>query len=189
MPPVWRKRNDTTWAGRCDTFERVRSGAALLAAIMIAGCIPPPNRAGRGWANEDAQFETPAATIEGLRPAEAVGREVVCSAPCAVEWERALSWLSEYAAAGVVHEHTGTVIVAGGDAPILAGGKPSGSRRLTASRLPVGTGTEYTILLAQECAAPNRFRCRPPTDREVEIAFLWYVKTGDDLVRGLGFSP
>ena len=167
----------------------MRSGAALLAAIMIAGCIPPPNRAGLLWANEDAQFETAAAIIEGLRPAEGVGREVVCAAPCAVEWERALSWLSEYAAAGVVHEHTGTIIVAGGDAPILAGGKPSGSRRLTASRFPVGTGAEYEILLAQECAAPNRFRCRPPTDREVEIAFLWYIKTGEDLIRGLGFSP
>lgn len=161
----------------------------MLAAVMLAGCIPPPSRGGRLWEAGDSQVETPAAIVDALRTAEAVGREVVCSAPCAVEWERALSWLSEYAAAGVVHEHTGTIIVAGGNAPILAGGKPSGNRRLTASRSPVGTGTEYVILLAQDCAAPNRLHCRPPRDREVEIAFLWYVKTGEDLIEGLGFSP
>ena len=67
-----------------------------------------------------------------------------------------------------------------------APGENEAIRGFTVTREPVGGG-EFLIRIAQHCG--NMLGCNPPNDLEVEQAFLYYVQTGTDLVRGLYFRP
>lgn len=122
---------------------------------------------------------TSAEIVTALEPARDIPPEVRCSDPCTDEWQRAQFWLTTYAR---LRLQTVTDVVLETYSP----GENDAIRAFSVTREPVGGG-EFVIRIAQYCG--NILGCNPPNDREVEQAFLYYVQTGTDLVRGLGFRP
>ena len=133
----------------------------LLALPLLAGCA------------------TSAEIVTALEPARDMPSEVRCSDPCTDEWQRAQFWLTTYAR---LRLQTVTDVVLETYGP----GENEAVRGFSVTREPIGGG-EFVIRIAQHCG--NILGCNPPNDREVEQAFLYYVQTGTDLVRGLYFRP
>ena len=133
----------------------------ILAVPLLAGCA------------------TSAEIVTALEPARDMPSEVRCSDPCTDEWQRAQFWIGTY---------SGLKIQTATDVMIQTFNPSDNStqRGFTVTREPVGGG-EYVIRLGQYC--DNLLGCGSAKDPEVEQAFLYYVQTGTDLVRGLYFRP
>ena len=117
--------------------------------------------------------------ITALEPARDMPREVRCEDPCTDEWQRAQFWIATYSSWKI---QTSTDVLI----QTFNSSDDSTYRGFTVTREPVGGG-EYVIRLGQGC--DNFLGCASATDIEVEQAFLYYVQTGTDLVRGLYFRP
>ena len=133
----------------------------VLAVPLLAGCA------------------TSAEIVTALEPAQGMPSEVRCSDPCTDEWQRAQFWIGTYSGWKI---QTATDVMIQTFNP----SEQSAERGFTVTREPLGNG-EYAIRLGQSCA--NFIGCGSAKDLEVEQAFLYYVQTGTDLVRGLYFKP
>ncbi len=93
---------------------------------------------------------------------------------CATAWRRAKQWIETYSAMPW-------------SGPLLETVRPTrGSRRGFTVWFLDGGGSDIEMRLQQFCAIPS---CAPPTDPQVEKAFLFYVAHGIDLVERLNFRP
>ncbi len=89
-------------------------------------------------------------------------------------WVRARHWLEKYSALPF-------------RGPLLETVRPTrGSRRGFTVWFDDSNEPTVTVRLLQFCAIPT---CAPPTDPQVEKAFLFYVAHGIDLVERLNFRP
>lgn len=89
-------------------------------------------------------------------------------------WLRAKHWLETYSAMPL-------------SGPLLETTRPTrGSRRGFTVWFDDSEDPTVTVRLLQFCAIPS---CAPPTDLQVEKAFLFYVAHGIDLVASLNFRP
>ncbi len=140
----------------------LRRFSALLLLPLLGGCA------------------TATEVVVALRPATGIGYEVICTGACEEEWQRAQVWITTYSRFPL--ELVTDVILQTYPPP-----PDDDDRGFIVVREPIG-GDEYAIRIAQTCTAMF-MGCRPPTDREVEMAFLYYVEYGEDLVRGLPFDP
>ena len=117
--------------------------------------------------------------VTALEPARDMPSEVRCTDPCTDEWQRAQFWISTYSGWRM---QTNTDVVIETFSP----SEGSVRRGFSVTREPMGGG-EYVIRLGQYC--DNFLGCGSATDLEVEQAFLYYVQTGEDLIRGRSFLP
>lgn len=93
---------------------------------------------------------------------------------CATAWYLAKHWIETYSAMPW-------------NGPLLETARPTrGSRRGFTVWFDLENDPTVEIRLQQFCAIPS---CAPPTDPQVEKAFLFFVATGIDLVRHLSFRP
>ena len=91
-----------------------------------------------------------------------------------IAWLRARTWLDEYSAMPL-------------RGPLLETLRPTrGSRRGFTVWFDTIDEPTIRVRLLQFCAIPS---CAPPTDLQVERAFLFYVAHGIDLVESLSFRP
>ena len=91
-----------------------------------------------------------------------------------VAWLRARDWLAKYSAMPL-------------RGPLLETRRPTrGSRRGFLVWFDHSAAPTVTVRLMQFCAIPT---CAPPSDLQVEKAFLFYVAHGIDLVESLDFRP
>ncbi len=135
--------------------------SVLLFSLLLGGCATSPM------------------VVDALYPAAGIGYEVICFDDCEEEWGRAQVWIANYSRFPL---ELVTDVVLQTYPPVTE----NHDRGFTVVREPIGGG-EHSIQLRQHCAV--MVGCRPPTDREVEMAFLYYVRYGEDLVRGLPFAP
>jgi len=135
--------------------------SALLFSLLLGGCAPSPM------------------VVDALYLAGGIASDVVFFDDCDEEGGRAQVWIANYTR---VPLELVTDVVLHTDPPVTE----NHDRGFTVVREPIGGG-EHSIQLRQHCAV--MVGCRPPTDREVEMAFLYYVRYGEDLVRGLPFAP
>ena len=133
----------------------------IVALPLLAGCA------------------TSSEIVTALEPARGMPSEVRCTDPCTDEWQRAQFWIATYSEWKI---QTATDVLI----QTFNSVDSSVSRGFTVTREPVGGG-EYVIRLGQGC--DNFLGCGSATDLEVEQAFLYYVQTGEDLIRGLYFRP
>ena len=138
-----------------------RRAASLLFLPLLGGCATAPE------------------VVSALWPARDIGYEVICAGDCEEEWQRAQVWIASYSRFPL---EVVTDVILQTYPPVTE----NHDRGFIVVREPIGDD-EYAIQLQQVCAV--MVGCRPPTDREVEMAFLYYVRYGDDLVRGLPFAP
>ncbi len=143
-------------------FRRFSALLLVLIPLLGGGCATAPE------------------VVTALRPAADIGYEVICVGDCEQEWQRAQVWITTWSRFPL--ELVTDVIL-----QTYPPAESEVDRGFIVVREPIG-GDEYAIRIAQTCANVL-FGCAPPTDREVEMAFLYYVRHGVDLVRGLPFTP
>lgn len=119
---------------------------------------------------------TSAALNEALTPARSLGTSVTCSSPCTVEWQRAQFWIAQHSVAKI---RTATdVRIETEPATTITGFDAEYS--FLSLREPVVDG--YRITLMPRCVGGMR-GCSPKQP-DVVSAFLYYVKTGTDILVG-----
>lgn len=175
MPPAFLP---VSWRARRRPATRKSAPFAGLALLLLAplpGCDALSNAVAPlplvGHSDEDA-------IDAALRQAD-VTNAVTCDSEAYPEcvrtaWFRARDWLEKYSAMPF-------------RGPLLETVRPTrGARRGFTVWFDDADEPTVTVRLLQFCAIPS---CAPPTDPQVEKAFLFYVAHGIDLVERLNFRP
>ena len=115
-----------------------------------------------------------AALTQALAPAAGIGTEVHCDSGCTVPWQRAQLWVANHAAMKV---QTATDVLI--QTYNVTGYEPAYS--ITVTKTPQPVAGQYVIAISLSCG--NLFGCNPK-EPDVRTAFLYYVKTGQDLLAG-----
>ena len=133
-----------------------RSVLAILAAVCL-GCMG-----------------TSALITTALAPAQGIGASVLCDSGCVRHWQRAQLWLANHSAMKI---QTATDVLL--QTYNTTGYEPSYSFSVTKS--PMEMARSYRIEITLACGNP--LGCSPDA-LSVRNAFLYYVKTGEDLLVG-----
>lgn len=132
--------------------------AGILAVLLIAACNGNP------------------AVTTAVTPARLiVGDYVDCDASCTLEWQRAQLWLAKHSAWKI--QSSSEVII-----QTYNGTQYSPTYAFNVTKEPTGSGT-YRISMGLACG--NALGCNPNA-LDVRTAFLYYVKTGKDVLVGVG---
>jgi hypothetical protein len=142
-------------------FKEDKMKVLILMALMIslAGC-----------SNISARLQP------ALSPASGMGNNVICKAGCKDEWQRAQLWIVK---------HSKWKIQTATDVSIQTY-NPVGhdvSYGFSVTKEPMGADT-FVINIEMVCG--NALGC-DPKPYDVKRAFLYYVKTGEDLLLGKGY--
>lgn len=121
---------------------------------------------------------------EAVRPGRNIGPAIVCQNPCILEWERAQEWIETYSFAPVERADDSVIETQRPQRDRLSG--PTFRSFVAAKQHLAGTMSWLRLGQICEVVGPPAHVCEPPTNREVEIAFYYYVREGVDLFRGLG---
>jgi hypothetical protein len=111
---------------------------------------------------------------EALVPARSIGPSVVCDSGCKVEWQRAQLWLARHS---VMKIQTATDVLLqtyNTDATDNSGYSFSVTKEPT-------DGSRYRVSIEIACHTGKWTGCDPKPD-DVRDAFVYYVKTGKDLL-------
>jgi len=110
-----------------------------------------------------------------LQPAKGIGDSVECSGDCETEWQRAQVWLTRHSR-WKLQTATDTTITTYNPS------RHDPSYGFTVVKEPLPQGNSRITLDITPCG--NIYGCSPEKE-EIRKGFLYYVKTGKDLLKGV----
>ena len=113
---------------------------------------------------------------EALAPAHGTGPLIVCDSGCKVEWQRAQLWLAKHS---VMKIQTATDVLL---QTYNSDEKFNSGYAFTITKEPMDN-SHYRISIEIACRTGKWTGCDPKPD-DVRDAFIYYVKTGNDLLGG-----
>lgn len=113
---------------------------------------------------------------KALAPAALIGTSVECDSSCKIEWQRAQLWLAKHSTMKVQTATDVLIQTYNPGANVAAYG-------FSVTKEPIVGTDRYRIQVEAVCT--SWLGCAP-TPEDVRSAFLYYVKTGEDLLLGIG---